>query len=344
MPDYRDLIALVRGPIQERPLPCFYDFAPCHAGVAGGISDLIRYYLDADEKMNVQLKLKELLPDALILPGVFPDLGVIVEVSAFGGQFFWFEQSAPYIMPCLRELHEVDSLKMPEPGKVGLMPLVLSQQRIMQQRLRAQGKELGKWAMSMGPAEIAGLLLGYEKYFLGLYDDPKRLMNLMELITEFVIRWIRLQEVGIGGAELIMIADHVCSQVNPDHLAEMIFPFMKEIFSAFPQAIKIYHNEGFHSDRHIEIILRFGADLWHFGSDVHSLPDLYTKIGDAIVPFGGLNPHGAIRTGKQKEVRAEARVAVKAAKGRRLLLSTGTGTTPDACLDNIRAMIEAALE
>ena len=343
MPDYQDLISLVRGPVPEKPLPCFYDFAPCHAGAVGGISDLIRYYFDVDEKLRVQLKLKELLPEALILPGVFPDFGVVVEASAFGGQVFWFENGAPYILPCLRELKDIDSIKPPPPGKSGLTAPLLIQQEVMRRKLKSESKELERWALSMGPAEISALLLGYDKYYYGFYDDPKRITTLMELLTEFLIKWIRRQEEAIGGAEVIMIADHVCSQVTPEQLEELIFPYMEAIFSAFPNAIKIYHNEGFHSDQHIEIVLRFGADMWHFGSDVHALPDLYSKIGDAIVPWGGVNPHGAMREGTPEDVRSETRAAVEAAKGRRLLLSTGTGTTPEANFANVRAMIEAAL-
>ena len=39
----------------------------------------------------------------------------------------------------------------------------------------------------------------------------------------------------------------------------------------------------------------------------------------------------------------ETRQALAAARGRRLLLSTGTGTTPEATLENIRAMIDTAV-
>lgn len=343
MVDYTDLFSLLRGPIPERPLPCFYDFAPCHAGAAGGIPNLTRYYLDAEEKMRVQMNLKKLLPEALILPGVFPDLGVVAEVSAFGGQIFWFREGAPYIAPALRNIKEVDSLKVPEPGTTGLTAPLLVQQEKMYQRLKSEGKELEKWVLTMGPAEISGLLLGYDKFYYAFYDDPKRVTLLMDMVTEFVIQWIRRQGEIFGGAELIMIADHVCSQVNPEHLEALILPFEKEIFSSFPEAMKIYHNEGFHSDRHVELILRLGADLWHFGSDVHDLAELYEKIGDRIVPFGGLNPHGIIRTGTPEEVYAETRKLVEAAKGRRLLLSSGTGTTPDTSLENVKAMVDATL-
>ena len=108
--------------------------------------------------------------------------------------------------------------------------------------------------------------------------------------------------------------------------------------------MKIYHNEGFHSDRHIQDVLKFGADIWHLGSDVHTLSDVYVKIGDHMVPFGGINPHGPMRYGEPEEVRAETRQVLAAARGRRLLLSTGTGTSPEVTLDNVRAMVETAIE
>jgi uroporphyrinogen-III decarboxylase len=343
MPDYSDLNALVRGPIPSRPLPCFFDFAPCHAGMVGGIPNLTRYYFDVEEKLEIQMRVKDLLPEALILPGIFADFGVVVEVSAFGGRIHWFENGAPFIGPVLESLEEIDHLKPPQPGTTGLTAPLLIQQEMLQRKLRGKGKELDPWAFSMGPAEIAGLLLGYDRYYCGLYDDPKRIQALMEMITDFILGWIRTQERQIGEIQALMIADHVVSQVNPNHLETFILPYLQAIFQAFPKPIKIYHNEGLHSPRHIQAILKSGVEVWHFGSDVHSLEDLYSQIGDRIVPWGGLNPHGAIRTGSPDEVRKETRKAKQAAKGKRLLLSTGTGTTPDASLENVRAMVEEAL-
>ena len=115
-------------------------------------------------------------------------------------------------------------------------------------------------------------------------------------------------------------------------------------YSEFPAPVKIYHNEGFHSDRHIDGILQFGADIWHLGSDVHALSDVYDKIGDAMVPFGGINPHGPMRHGTPEEVKSETQAVLAAAGGRKLLLSTGTGTSPEVTLANMRAMIETAME
>jgi uroporphyrinogen-III decarboxylase len=343
MPDYSDLISLVRHPGPSRVLPCFYDFAPCHAAAAGGIPDLMRYYFDVDEKLECQLRLKALLPEALVFPGVFADFGVIAEVSAFGGQMLWFENGAPFIHPCLGALADIDALKLPKPGYSGLTAAVIAQQAAMQARLRGRGLSLEPFALSMGPAEISGLLMGYDRFYMGLYDDPKRIKTLLALVTEFVIAWLKKQGEAFGGAEILMVADHVCHQVRPQQLNEFILPFVSAVFAEFPDAVKVYHNEGLHSPAHIETVLRFGADVWHFGSDVHPLPELLDRVGERLVLFGGLNPHGVIRTGSPQEVFAEARAAAAAAKGRRLILSSGTGTTPDAPLENVRALVAGAM-
>ena len=164
------------------------------------------------------------------------------------------------------------------------------------------------------------------------------------MVTDFIIKWLHLQHQAIGEAQLLQIADHVPSQISPAHMEEFILPYLKAIYSEFPGLVKIYHNEGFHSDQHIQGVLQFGADIWHLGSDVHSLSDVYDKIGDAMVPFGGINPHGPMRHGTPEAVSAETREVLAAAKGRRLLLSTGTGTSPEVTLENIRAMVETALK
>ena len=343
MPDYDDLTDLVRGTSSRTVLPAVWDFFPCHAGAVGAGADMLEYYLDVDTKLALQLKLAELLPEALILPGLFPDLGVIVEVSAFGGRIQWLKGGAPYIGQALHEPADIDRLRLPRPGLDGLMPLALAQRETMRRKLQARGIEMEPWTITMGPAEVAGLLMGYERFYLGLYDDPARLHTLLEMATEFIIAWLRVQSEAYGGARAVCVADHVFSQVPPALAREFFLPHEQAIFAAFPEAVRIYHNEGRHSDEHIAMVLELGADVWHFGSDVHALSELYPKIGDAIVLFGGLNPHGVIGHGTPDEVRAATRSALAEAEGHRILFSSGTGTTPETTLANLRAMVATAV-
>jgi len=340
---YQDLVRFVRGPTPEKPLPAIWDFFPCHAAAVGGVLNFPDYYLDVETKLRLQQTLQASLPEALILPGIFPDLGVVVEASAFGGQVLWFENGAPFIGPTLREPADVDHLSVPAAGLAGLMPLALTQREVMRRTLRASGREMEQFAFSMGPAEIAALLIGYDKYYLMLYDDPNRLKTLMEIATETVLGWLAKQAHCYGGVTVLVIAEHVFHQMRPDQTRAFLLPYLRAIFDAFPQAIRIYHNEGRHSEEHIAMVLHLGVDIWHFGSDVHLLEALYARVGKRVILFGGVNPHGVMRHGTPKEVWDETRAVVGTAAGRKLILSTGTGTTPQTTLENQRAMVRAAI-
>lgn len=344
MPGYRDLVDTVRGPKREKPLIAIWALPPCTAGVVGGIPDMIRYYFDVDERLRLEIRLKELLPEALILPGFWPSLGVVLEASAFGGRIAWSHDKAPHIYPVFNSIREIDTIRPPTPGEDGLTPLFLTQLDVMRRKLKSGNWDVDPLIKSMGPAEIAGLVLGYENFFLSLYMEPERLKRLLEMITDFIIKWLHVQQQAIGEALLLQIGEHTPSQVSVEHMEEFILPYLRAIYSEFPEQVKIYHNEGFHTDRHIKGIQQFGADIWHLGSDVHTLSEVYDKIGDSMVPFGGINPHGPMRHGTPEAVGIETREALAAAKGRRLLLSTGTGTSPEVTLENMRAMIDAALE
>jgi len=342
MKSFQDLTSLVRGPVSERPLVAIWDSAPCHASLVDGIPDMRRYYFDPEYKLAVQTLLQERFPEVLILPGVWPDLGVVIEASAFGGRITWFENSAPYIAPSLENLRAIDQVRPLKPGEDGLTALYSIQLNRMMESLRTRGRKMEKLVMSMGPAEVAGLVLGYDRLYTLIYDEPRLASRLLEIITDFILAWLRLQESLIGEAELLIVADHVPNQVKPDHLKQFILPYMKAIYAEFPRAIKLYHNEGFHSPVHIEMIQRFGFDIWHFGSDQHRLEEIYPLLGEKVVLFGGLNPHGNLRNGSAEEVRQETCACLKAARGRRLLLSSGTGTTPDVIPENVKMMIQTA--
>ena len=235
-------------------------------------------------------------------------------------------------------------MKMPDPWNAGLMPLYIVQLRQMQELLTKKNLPLARICLSMGPAEIAALMLGHQSYYLGFYNDAPRIVKLTEMITELVLQWLRIQESVNGGADLLIVGDHVPHQVNPAHVEQFILPYIKLVFDEFPNAVKLYHNEGRHSNRHIELMQRTGYDIWHFGSDNHDLDRLYPQLEDRICLFGGLNPHGVLRTGTPEQVRAETTACLNSARGRKLLLSSGTGTTPDVPPENVRAMIDRIVE
>ena len=76
-----------------------------------------RYYLDVTEKMRLQLLQQERLEEALILPGVWPDLVVVTEASAFGGQIASFKDGAPFISQSKVWLSDIEHWKLADSPK-----------------------------------------------------------------------------------------------------------------------------------------------------------------------------------------------------------------------------------
>jgi uroporphyrinogen-III decarboxylase len=88
----------------------------------------------------------------------------------------------------------------------------------------------------------------------------------------------------------------------------------------------------------------FLTQLEIMGRKLESTGNGVDKMIKSMVPFGGVNPLGPMRYGTPEAVCAETRQVIETARGRRLLLSTGTGTSPEVTLENVRAMIDTALE
>ena len=119
MPDFSDIVSLVRGPIPERPPVAIWAVPPTTNGVIGGVPDMIRFYFDLEERLSLEHKLHRLLPEAIVLPGFWPSLGVVVEASAFGGQMVWSRRAAPHIHPALRSPGEVIPSNPPKRERPG---------------------------------------------------------------------------------------------------------------------------------------------------------------------------------------------------------------------------------
>ena len=65
----------------------------------------------------------------MMLPGVYAYFGPIVEASAFGSKIVWPENGPPWAPPFMKDITEIDHLKIPNPKTDGLMPKVLEEYR-----------------------------------------------------------------------------------------------------------------------------------------------------------------------------------------------------------------------
>jgi uroporphyrinogen decarboxylase len=344
MMKFSDITDVVRSDKPRVIGPLLVGFFPNFVGGVKEEIDARQYYSDPEVKFQIQYQLRRNFPEASFWPGMFHDFGSITEATAFGGRILWSKDNGPVVLPAIESLASVDGLTTPQPGTTGLTTIALVHREKMRRLLKEKGEEMEQSILTMGPGDLAGQVVGYDKFFEGIYLDPARLKQLLEICTDFIIQWIKTQAGAYGGADVITLADHTLSQISPDSTKEFIMPYFQTVTSEFPASVKIYHNEGLHRDNHLKLVPDLGCDIWHYGTQEYNLPDLLAKLSPKVVLFGGIGPNGAMRNGGPENVRDEVREAFSHTKGHRFIFGHGTGTTPDTSYENHRAMVEETVK
>lgn len=317
----------------------------------------IDYYLKPGVKLKTQLAFQDNFPEIISAPGIYADFGSAVEPSAFGCPVVWFDNQPPYVKPAINSISEIFNLKIPDPEKDGLMPKALKEYEYMWGHIEKGYVEnygnLDGLGYSLGPVETSALIMGYDKFLIGLYDNPKATHLLLEMATETIIRWLRAQEKINGRLKRLYIPDHMPTQMSKNHFEKFFFPYLKKIYDEFPEALKLYHNEGNVSHVLAEIPA-MGADIFHFGITIKSnttspsLNDLEVAkktIGNKICLMGNLDAVKELRSLSPDRVLEICKSRLKVgAPGGRYFLSSAGGMAPGTPPENIKAMIKSVHE
>jgi hypothetical protein len=153
-----------------------------------------KYFTDKKINLNVQLKSIEShlhYFDDLYIPHIDTFIGTPVIASVFGGKIKYFEDKDPWVEnQIIHDYKDIDRLKKPDPFKGGLTKKIL--EWIDYWKL-ATGDRIPMSITDMqGPLSVAIDLMGASNFYLGLYDDPKRVKKLLEIITELFIDFLNI--------------------------------------------------------------------------------------------------------------------------------------------------------
>lgn len=317
-----------------------------------GVSD---YLFDAPTKLKLQCAFQEQYPEMMIVPGIYPDFGCgVVEPSAFGCKLVQRENNPLSPQPlCLKMLHaqsgkrtieEIVKTRQPDPYKDGLMPKVIEQYRYFWENIDKRYIErygyLEGFAFSMGPVETAALVIGYENFLIGLHDIPHLIHQLLQKVTEFIIKWLKTQEQLNGKLKRIYFFDHTPARVGYDHFEEFCFPYLSQVMREFSSAIKIYHICEKNISHVLGRIVDLGIDVLFFAADISEVKRL---VGGKVCLMGNLSPIELMQNERPKKIVEESEKCIAIAadtKGGYILAPSGAfipGTPPE----NIRAIIDS---
>jgi uroporphyrinogen decarboxylase len=196
---------------------------------------------------------------------------------------------------------------------------------------------------SDGPFGIAGDVMGQVEAFTAIYERPDFLREVLRIITDKMIAWLDFcaQEMRLPRPVDFAWTDDLAVSLSADTFREFALPFNLRLRSHFDGWISL-HMCG-KTDHLLEIFrddLKIN-ELQGFGYQV-DLEHIAEVMGGRAVLIGNVNPM-LIRSGTPDQVRDATRTVIeKLAHYKGLIIQDGNNIPPDAPLENINAMMQAA--
>ena len=313
-----------------------------------GISN-IDFYARPDEWFNSYMKIKKDFPDVLFLPDWWAEYGMVTEPSGFGIKIDFFDGNLPNAHPLITDMDDaedvVDSLTLPNPNKNGLMPLLLNLQKYFRPKLAEIGEAINI-VSTRGPLTIASHLFTVSEMLMCAKVEPDVVHKLLKLTTQLCKDWLSAQLEAVQTAEGILVLDDITGFFGKEDYEEFAHPYIKEIFSAFPECVHLFHNDT-DSDVCFEYMEDLGVDLFNF-THMKDIGETRIKTGKNVALLGNVPPM-ALAKNTPDEVYTMAKACIDRyvkANGDTsgLLLSVGGGVPMGATGECINALVKAAKE
>ena len=305
-----------------------------------GISTL-DYMTVPEVWLDANLRVAAEFPEVIFLPGFWAEIGMAAEPSGFGCQVSLFHDKTPIVHPLIASVEELDRLPQPNPRTDGWMPFLLNFYRRLEPRVRDAGHEI-RMVAARGPLTVATHLMGVTNFLIALKTEPAATHRFLRLTTTLVRDWLTAQAETLSQVEGILVLDDIAGFLSPKDYRAFAEPYLKEVFAAFPGAVKMFHND---TDNPVSypLLKDLGIDVFNF-THLQTLAKVRELVGPNICLLGNVPPLEVLTQGTSEDTLAAACACLQAHPAKRgLILSAGGGTSPGTPAANIRALAAAAL-
>jgi hypothetical protein len=208
-------------------------------------------YCDADPSGMIAYQSRKIARhmqeyDDCYIPFLMPWYGTGVLASGFGVPVKFQDRMDPAVeLPVIERIEQIKDIRPPDTEKDGLMPRVLSTIRTM----RATTDLPVGVTDCQGPLTTALQIIGYDKMSYWMYDHPAAVHQLMQLVTDALIAWVRVQKQAAGqetcddayvlgtkipsGLGGVWISDDDSILLGPDLYREFVVPYNSQVLRAF---------------------------------------------------------------------------------------------------------------
>ncbi len=215
----------------------------------GGTRKPLEYWTDPACMLEVQIQqyeehLEKVDDDQV--PYFMPWFGTGVLASAFGCPVRMPESRGHEPLITGAVVHtpkDAAKLKMPDPTKDGLMPEVL---RFVDYAMEHGDLPVGPTDLN-SPLSTVAQICGHENLFVWMYEEPELIHDLMAMVTEAFIAWVKVQKQhngeslgssnglqGVWSPTIgVWVSDDDIIAVSGELAAEFVVPYYSKLFSEF---------------------------------------------------------------------------------------------------------------
>jgi len=337
---WQDLLSVLDGGrLETLPVGLIVD-CPWLPGWAG--MSILDYLTDDKLWLRANLQAVQRFPDVMFLPGFWAEYGMCTEPSAFGGRCIWPENDFPFAKKCLGDYADIARLGEPNCRTDGMCPFAIQRLTHCREAVEAAGHRI-RFATSRGPMNIATYLLGHTETLIGVKTHPDEIHALLRIVTDFVVDWLGHQVATFESIDGLLVLDDLIGFLGEDDFRQFVVPYFKQICDSLDVRVKALHNDchGLITARYLETM---GFNLFNFSFE-HSLGEIRRAAGKSITLLGNIPPRDVLAQGTAEDVRRSVADAMASVQDtRRIILSVGGGTPPDAPTENIEALCAAARE
>lgn len=321
--------------LDETPVGLIVD-SPWMPGYLG--INTIDYLTMPQVWLESNLEVERRFPKAIFLPGFWVEMGMAAEPTGFGCKVSFHSDSPPSVHSVISSAEQIEGIEPPNPLSDGLMPVILNYYQRMESEVNDAGHVI-KIVAARGPLTTASHVMGVSEFLLALKLNPMETHRLLKVTTTLVRNWLGAQANVLKDVEGILVLDDIAGFISEKDYLEFAHPYLKEIFDAFPGAVKMFHNDT-NNTVAFNHLPDLGIDIFNF---THEQP--IAKVRELVGPktclMGNVPPLEMLATCESKVVKEKTRECLETHGGQPgLILSVGGGVSPETSGENINALIE----
>ena len=169
-------------------------------------------------------------------------------------------------------------------------------------------------------------------------SDPQNTHKVIKITTEITRNWLEAQANVLKEVEGILILDDIVGFLSPDDYLEFAHPYLKEIFEAFPDALKIFHND-MNNPASYPYLSELPINIFNF-THLQTIDKVRQLVGKKVCLMGNIPPLDVLAQANPNKVTESVKSCLDAHPGKKgFILSAGGGVSPGTPKENVEALV-----